>query len=126
MIVYVGGQAFGVTPLNGLQWGVCIICAICCLPWAVVLRIIPDKQFGLVFNFAVNCMGFVLRPIQKGFSLLVQPLKRFSQRVFRREKKEDAQTHDEEAVALPDVKRQPTPEAPVTPVTVPPITITTS
>ncbi|RJE22930.1 P-type ATPase [Aspergillus sclerotialis] len=126
MIVYVGGAAFGVTPLNSLQWGVCIICAICCLLWAVVLRMIPDKQFGIVFNFAVNCIGFLLRPIGKGFGLVTRSLKRFSQRVFRRETKGDVQSRDEEAVVVTDAKREPTPEAPMTPVTVPPITITTS
>ena len=131
MIVYVGGAAFGVTPLNSLQWGVCIVCAICCLPWAVVLRTIPDKQFGIVFNFAVNCIRFLLRPIKKGFSLVARSLKRFSRRVFRRESKDtkdddDAQTRDEEDAVFAEVKREPTPEAPGTPVTVPPITITTS
>lgn len=126
LIVYVGGAAFGVTPLGGLQWGVCIICAVCCLPWAVVLRTIPDKQFGIVFNFVVTCMRFLLRPILRGFDFLIRRFKRLSQR-NRREMSENVQSHDEE-LALTDVKRQPSPpDIPVTPpVSVPPITITTS
>ena len=123
MIVFVGGAAFGVTPLNGIQWAVCIICAIVCLPWAVVLRLIPDKHFGIVFNAIVKAFAFVLRPFVKGFKLIGRGFRR----VFRRGSKEDSKApSDEEATALTDMKRPRTPEAPVTPVTVPPITITTS
>ena len=160
MIVFVGGAAFSVTPLTGIQWAVCIICAIACLPWAVVLRLIPDRYFGVVFNGTVKGISLLLRPFAKGYSLLakgisstvVQPVKRFSHRVFRRQNstsgdKDDATTGtapvDEEAVAAagdvknglsipqietPEVEVEaPTPEVrPATPVTVPPITITTS
>lgn len=125
MIVFVGGAAFGVTPLNGLQWGVCIVCAICCLPWAMVLRMVPDRHFGVVFDLVVRCVRFLLRPILKGFRRVVRPLKRFTLRTFRRGEKADTIPHDEE-VALADVKRQPSPEAPATPPPVPPITITIS
>ena len=160
MIVFVGGAAFSVTPLTGIQWAVCIICAIACLPWAVVLRLIPDRYFGVVFNGTVKGISLLLRPFAKGYSLLakgisstvVQPVKRFSRRVFRRQNstggdEDDATTGtapvDEEAVAAagdvknglsipqietPEVEVEaPTPEVrPATPVTVPPITITTS
>lgn len=158
MIVFVGGAAFSVTPLTGIQWAVCIICAIACLPWAVVLRLIPDRYFGVVFNGVVKGISLVLRPFAKGFSLLakgtnsavVQPVKRFSRRVFRRQSsiggdKDATGTApvDEETAAAGDVKNQlstpriETPQVeveppqapevqPATPVTVPPITITTS
>lgn len=126
LIIFVGGAAFRVMPLDGLQWGVCIICAICCLPWGVVLRTIPDKQFGAVFNFVVNSVRLVLRPVVKGFSFLARPVKRHVQR--RRGKNEDtsATQRDEEAVGLTDLKREQTPDPPATPMTVPPITITVS
>lgn len=157
MIVFVGGAAFSVTPLTGIQWAVCIICAIACLPWAVVLRLIPDRYFGVVFNGVVKGISFVLRPFAKGFSLLakgtnsavVQPVKRFSRRVFRRQsslggdKDATGTAPDDEEAAAGDVKNQlstpriETPQVeveppqapevqPATPVTVPPITITTS
>lgn len=123
MIVFVGGAAFGVTPLNGIQWAVCIICAVVCLPWAVVLRLIPDKHFGIVFNAVVKAFAFIFRPLIKGFKLIGRGFRR----VFRRGSKRDSKApSDEEATALTDMNRLRTPEAPVTPVTVPPITITTS
>ncbi|KAH6711782.1 calcium-translocating P-type ATPase [Leptodontidium sp. MPI-SDFR-AT-0119] len=42
MIVFVGGKAFKVTPLNGPQWGISIVLGALSLPVAVLIRIIPD------------------------------------------------------------------------------------
>ncbi|KAF5867308.1 plasma membrane calcium [Aspergillus alliaceus] len=133
MIIYVGGQAFGVTPLSSIQWAVCIICAIGCLPWAVALRMIPDKPFGIALDFVVRSMAFILRPINKSLAYIgkmsksaVWPVKRATKRVFNKRQGEDTGKPDEEAAILTDLNRQQTPEAPKTSVTVPPITITTS
>ncbi|THC95734.1 hypothetical protein EYZ11_004773 [Aspergillus tanneri] len=61
MIVYVGGAAFGVTALNGVQWGVCIACAAGCLPWGVVLRLMPDGPIAVVLDAVVRGGGVVMR-----------------------------------------------------------------
>ena len=42
MIIFVGGKAFEVTPLNGAQWGWSIALAAISLPVAIVIRLIPD------------------------------------------------------------------------------------
>lgn len=152
MIIYVGGAAFGVTRLSGILWAVCIICALGCLPWAVALRLLPDRHFGIVFNAVVRAMSFVLRPIVKGFNAFARgtkaafrPLARTTRRVFSRsEKKADdngeelsnnpasknAHVIDEEAPAPAPAKlaRQESPERPRTPpaIAVPPITVTIS
>ncbi|KAJ5960436.1 uncharacterized protein N7479_007586 [Penicillium vulpinum] len=143
MIVYVGGQAFGVTRLSGILWGVCIICSIACLPWAIVLRLIPDYHFGLVFNAVVGGMTVVLRPIAKackvighGIKSFFRPVKRFTRRFVGKGKSEDevelnpqpADSADpEEAPARIEQNKQKSPERPATPtLVVPPITITTS
>ncbi|KAJ9484974.1 hypothetical protein VN97_g8394 [Penicillium thymicola] len=145
MIVYVGGQAFNVTRLSGTLWGVCIICAIACLPWAIVLRLIPDYHFGLVFNAVVGGMSVVLRPFSKGFKVigrgirsLFRPVKRFTRRVINKGKSEDevqlnpqpTESVDPEQApeSLEPSKQKLSPEPPSTPiqVVVPPITITTS
>lgn len=140
MIVYVGGKAFGVTRLSGLQWGVCLICAVACLPWAVVLRMIPDRHFGVVFNAVVGGLAFVLRPLLKGFQVcgrglkaLFEPVTRFTRQIFssRGSKEDDAvlmRVQDEEAPSSHAVHALKTPERPTTPppVAVPPITVTVS
>ncbi|RAL15509.1 putative calcium-translocating P-type ATPase(PMCA-type) [Aspergillus homomorphus CBS 101889] len=138
MIIFVGGDAFGVTRLNGIQWAICIICALGCLPWAVVLRIIPDRPCEIALDFAVRCIKFVTDPITRGLRWLaesvksaVQPLARAAKRGLSRGKNgntAEAGLPDEEAGAtsMQDLKRESTPEAPTTTVPVPPITITTS
>lgn len=149
MIVYVGGEAFGVTRLSGILWAVCIICALGCLPWAVVLRILPDRHFGIVFNAVVSAMTFILRPIMKGLKTvahgikaLFRPLTRSIRRVFSRRgnKPDDTQelsdSSDTTATRVKD-EENPTPAEPVrkesherpqTPpaIAVPPITVTIS
>ncbi|KAJ5137308.1 hypothetical protein N7526_003541 [Penicillium atrosanguineum] len=147
MIVYVGGQAFGVTRISGILWAVCLICALGCLPWAVVLRILPDRHFGIVFNAVVSGMNFILRPLSKGFKALVRgakalfrPLSRFTRRAnFRRNSQTtdtplassetpNSPVMDEEAPASTKLARLESHERPRTPPTivVPPITVTTS
>lgn len=135
MIIFVGGVALGVTPLNGVQWAICVICALCCMPWAVVLRTIPDKHFAVVFNFVVNSVTLILRPIIKGLKFVFNPIGKFIRRVLsalkrsvlRLFRKDRARNADEEATALTAQNRQPTPPGPVTPPAgLPPITITTT
>ncbi|GAD96695.1 calcium-translocating P-type ATPase(PMCA-type),putative [Paecilomyces variotii No. 5] len=145
MIIFVGGSALKVTPLNGPQWALCIICALCCLPWAVVLRLIPDRHFAVVFNFVLNCTTFILKPISKAFKVVFSPighgihaigssLKRVTLRLFRKDTAKNPSVVDEEATALTDMNRLPTPSSrlqtpasgpPMTPPTaVPPIMVT--
>ncbi|KAF9889946.1 plasma membrane calcium [Aspergillus nanangensis] len=137
MIVYVGSTAFGVTPLGGLQWGICIICAVGCMPWAVVLRIIPDKPVGIMLDFMVRMITFIVHPITKALSFigakimsLMRPMKRASKRALsKRSVKTSSSTADEEAAVMSDLTPQQTPETPLKSaptVPVPPITITTS
>lgn len=42
MIIFVGGKAFVVRPLNGAQWGYSIVLGALSLPVAVIIRLIPD------------------------------------------------------------------------------------
>lgn len=143
MIVFVGGAAFSVTRLNGTLWGVCLICAVGCLPWAIVLRTIPDRQFGFVFNGVVGGMAFVLRPVLKGVRAMnrgvksvFSPVSRATRRLFSRgsktdESSADPRVTDEESPASNEpekLDRAGSPERPpATPhVAVPPITVTTS
>jgi P-type Ca2+ transporter type 2C len=44
MIIFVGGKAFHVRPLNGAQWGYSVVLGALSLPVAVIIRLIPDKQ----------------------------------------------------------------------------------
>lgn len=111
MIIFVGGAAFSVTRLTGLQWVVCLICAGFCIPWAVVLRMIPDKHFGIVFDFVVGSIGFVMKPILRGLAatwrFISWPFKRlFSPKPRHREAATETDMPREEAPGmLPDSKQ---------------------
>ncbi|KAL8707184.1 MAG: hypothetical protein Q9220_007751 [cf. Caloplaca sp. 1 TL-2023] len=113
MIVFVGGKAFQIKRIDGTQWAVCILCALPCLLWAVVLRCIPDLYAAKVFDFVskvwlalvrpvMRVLAVVFRPVGKGCSAIsrtvFKPAGRFCQRVtskiFRR--KSDA-SDDESA-----------------------------
>ncbi|KAF4542244.1 ATPAse P-type K/Mg/Cd/Cu/Zn/Na/Ca/Na/H-transporter [Lasiodiplodia theobromae] len=43
MIIFVGGAAFSVKPLNGAQWGYSIVLGFLSLPVGVIIRLIPDE-----------------------------------------------------------------------------------
>lgn len=147
MIIYIGGQAFGVTRISGILWAVCLICALGCLPWAVILRIIPDRHFGVVFNAVVSGMSFILKPLSRGFKTLARgiealfrPISRLTRRILLRKNSkttdaplESSETpnspvSDEEAPPSTKLARLESRERPRTPPTiaVPPITVTIS
>ena len=42
LIIFIGGQAFSITRLNGAQWGICLAFASVTLPIGVLIRCIPD------------------------------------------------------------------------------------
>lgn len=48
MIIFVGGAAFQITPLNGVQWGISLILGAISLPIAVIIRLIPDELVAKV------------------------------------------------------------------------------
>jgi Ca2+-transporting ATPase len=145
MIVFIGGEAFRVTRLNGVLWAVCLICAVGCMPWAMVLRLIPDYHFALVFNAVTNSFAFLLRPFVKtfqlfgrGFKTCFRPLTRITRRVSSRQPSRHG--HDQRArestTPQPqekklsrsiDHRQQDTPAHPQAPpqISVPSITITT-
>ncbi|WEW55835.1 plasma membrane calcium [Emydomyces testavorans] len=42
LIIFVGGHAFSVVPLNGMEWAVSLILGLISIPVAVIIRLIPD------------------------------------------------------------------------------------
>lgn len=118
MIIFVGGAAFQIKRIDGTQWAICILCALPCLLWAVVLRYIPDRYAAAVFAFtnkawlavarpALKVLAIVFNPVAKVWRVLCttifSPTKRFSRRavskVLRRKPSVDKgkASQDEEA-----------------------------
>lgn len=43
LIVFKGGQAFQIRPLNGKEWGMSVGLGAISIPWGVVIRLTPDS-----------------------------------------------------------------------------------
>ena len=97
MIVFLGGKAFQIKRIDGAQWAICVLCALPCLLWAVILRCIPDSYAAIVFAFVckvwlaiampvLKVMKLIFRPVAKAWETLsatvFSPTKRFSQRAW--------------------------------------------
>ncbi|GLA30692.1 calcium-translocating P-type ATPase [Aspergillus phoenicis ATCC 13157] len=74
LIIFVGGAAFGVVRLNGTQWAICLGCAVVCIPWAAVLKLIPDHYVAYLLKFAGWCLFAVLRPLRRVVQVLGQAI----------------------------------------------------
>lgn len=88
-IVFVGGQAFSIVPggITGTQWALCIVLALLCMPWAVLVRLFPDAWFATVAKF---CGG----PVAVAYRALGRFFGHFG-RLFKKKKRDE----DEEAPA---------------------------
>ncbi|KAL6713468.1 plasma membrane calcium [Lecanora helva] len=116
MIIFVGGKAFQIKRIDGIQWLICILCALPCLLWAVLLRCIPDRYAAVVFDFAGRIWFALARPILKALRLVVGPIYRFTKRKLGRKTSpagKDLAPQDEEAGSTMSMDEvSPTPQTP--------------
>jgi Ca2+-transporting ATPase len=137
MIVFIGGKAFGITRIDGAQWAVCILCALPCLAWAVVLRCVPDAWYGVVHEAVTRAVGMVLRPIGKGLHVVFHPvaqgwralsraIKRTTKRMMGKKTGVEEVQADEEAAPATPVGKVVEREDMRSPVSPPPIIFTTA
>ena len=131
MIIFVGGAAFQITRIDGTQWAICILCAIFCLPWAVVIRCIPDKYAAIVFGFVgkvfmavfspvFKVLRVIFHPVAKVWRAIMAPVKRSIRRMMWWRKKEVVAAPKLDEEAAEKVATRTPPSSP------PPITLTTT
>ncbi|KAJ2892517.1 putative plasma membrane calcium-transporting atpase 4 protein [Zalerion maritima] len=53
LIIFVGGEAFKITPLNGQQWGISVILGLLSIPIGVLIRVMPDSVFRALIPWPV-------------------------------------------------------------------------
>ena len=142
MIIFVGGAAFQIKRIDGTQWAICILCALPCLLWAVVLRYIPDGYAAAVFGSFNKLWLAFTRPVFRGLKALFRPvaqawrvIRRFTQRttskILNRPRSTDKTTGpDEESGLGINMGKFSSPTSPMTPAELPlqppPITLTTA
>lgn len=140
MIVFVGGEAFNITKIDGTQWAICLVCAIFCLPFAVLIRCLPDRQFEICFNFVVKVfaaiwapistvLGAVFRPVGKAMSAVKRTIKRMIKRGDSGaddEETKNAPIDEEATMPIEESKTQDTVRPTTSPADVPVVTLTTA
>ena len=105
MIIFVGGQAFQITRIDGPQWAISILCALPCLLWAVLVRLFPDAIFEVIFNAGYGALAFVIRPFWKVMHIVFHPIaqmwracSRATKRVFKKKNASREEEEEEEKV----------------------------
>ncbi|KAH1334820.1 hypothetical protein KXV68_001983 [Aspergillus fumigatus] len=88
LIIFVGGAAFGVTRLDGPQWATCIGCAAFCIPWAAVLKLVPDRCVARLMSMVRTGVGVLLAPLRQMCRALVRAFHGFFHRVHVRDDEE--------------------------------------
>ena len=53
LIVFVGGQAFSVASLTGVQWAISLVLGLLSLPVGVLIRLIPDAPLEAMYRAVV-------------------------------------------------------------------------
>lgn len=90
LIVFVGSHAFEIRPngIDGTQWAISVVVALFCLPWGVLVRLVPDEMFGAVASFVGHPFVIVYRILGRFF-------RRFFG-LFKRSRKTDEEAGSDE------------------------------
>ncbi|KAI0150772.1 calcium-translocating P-type ATPase [Xylariaceae sp. FL1272] len=91
LIIFVGGTAFEIKPLDGTQWAICIVSAVLCLPFAVLIRLFPDEWFAVV----AKTVGTPFVTVYKFFAMVFSKIGSVFGRL-NRSKKTSTDTEDPE------------------------------
>lgn len=75
LIIFVSGTAFGVTRLSGWQWGVSLGFAVFCVPWAAVLKLVPDKYVEVLLDMFAKAIKRVFVWFAKGYEWVMPRVK---------------------------------------------------
>lgn len=81
LIVFVGGAAFEIKPINGVQWAICVVLGFLCLPWGILIRLFPDEWFATIAKTVGAPFVAVYRVLARVFGKV--------KGVFKRNKKSD-------------------------------------
>lgn len=96
LIIFVGGAAFGVTRLSARQWGICLGFAVLCIPWAAILKFVPDRYVGVLIRWFSKAVRAVWVPIGKTYTAVVYGMRRCIRPASARRRSGKARVIDEE------------------------------
>ncbi|KAI1129012.1 calcium-translocating P-type ATPase [Nemania abortiva] len=76
LIIFVGGDAFEIKPINGVQWAICVVSAFVSLPWGVLIRLFPDEWFAIIAKTVGAPFVVIYRALAKVFDKIGNIFKR--------------------------------------------------
>ncbi|KAF1838464.1 calcium-translocating P-type ATPase [Decorospora gaudefroyi] len=96
-IIFVGGRPFQIKPggIDGIQWAISIVLGSICMPWAVVIKYVPDAWFAAFVAFFGTPFVLVYRWCYEAASRLRAAL-------FKKRRKAEA-SHVEAGVVAPAI-----------------------
>ncbi|KAJ6035912.1 hypothetical protein N7540_000191 [Penicillium herquei] len=97
LIIFIGGRAFGVTKLSGWQWGVSLGFAIFCIPWAAILKLVPDSYVGVLLSGVTRETRIVFSLLLGAYKWMIRRPMRCIQTAIERLHSPRARVADEES-----------------------------
>jgi P-type Ca2+ transporter type 2C len=92
-IIYVGGTAFSIRRIDGVQWAICVLLAALSLPMAVLIRLFPDPWFAKIAHIVGGPVAVAYRALGRFFSRIGKKMPKFG----KKKKEETTETQTEEA-----------------------------
>ncbi|EKD12242.1 calcium-translocating P-type ATPase [Drepanopeziza brunnea f. sp. 'multigermtubi' MB_m1] len=111
-IVYIGGEAFAITRIDGTQWAICLVLASFSWPMGVLIRLFPDPWFERVARLVMRPVILLFRSIRRVYRKLPS---------FRRKKTPDPE--DVRGAEKQSIEALPPPPPPPAVLTAPEIKI---
>ncbi|KAK6544497.1 plasma membrane calcium [Orbilia ellipsospora] len=120
LIIFFSGNVFSVTRINGKQWAICLGAAAISLPWAVLIRLIPDSAVHAGWVFCLpfvrligRIWGFFARWVLDPIGHLFRNTWRAAKKPFGRSKRRNNAEEEEEEEGEEEYPREKdTPTAP--------------
>ncbi|KAL1301415.1 hypothetical protein AAFC00_005672 [Neodothiora populina] len=97
-IAFIGGKAFSIVRINGVQWAICIVVAALCLPWAVLVRCFPDPWFDATARTVGKPVLLAYRPCARAMNRFGRWCKGLFKRGQKNESAEESATEFDNAV----------------------------
>ncbi|KAH6673992.1 calcium-transporting ATPase [Plectosphaerella plurivora] len=95
-IIFVGGEPFSITKIDGTQWAICVVLALVSIPMAILIRLFPDEWFAAIVQVVAVPFLFVYRPLARVsdriFSAIGRPFKSAWRKVFKKKEEEEEET----------------------------------
>lgn len=70
LIIFVGGETFSVTRLTGTQWAISVVLGFLCIPFGMIMRLIPDGFLDRWVRALEGASGALVSRVRRRASIL--------------------------------------------------------